>query len=190
MSGALPNLEIEHKFLIDNKLDKARLFSALNRHQPKRVASAQVIETYFLTQATPNLIYRHRYDENNQDLTYKTFGAGDIEVRQEVRLALTLTAGNQVEQVRAFLAPLGIRWQGGLTKSLEVFEFADCEVVHYVAKTDDKVITCVEFEALSVESVESARATLLRYEEQFGFADKARCRQSLFELLFQDKIRS
>jgi len=188
MSGALPNIEIEHKFLIDNQFDKEVLFSALIRQQPERIASAQVSETYFITQSTPKIIYRHRYDEKNQDLTYKTFGAGDIEVRQEVRLALA--AGNQVELVRAFLAPLGIRWVGELTKALDVFEFADCEVVYYVARTEDKVITCVEFEALGIESVESARATLRRYEEQFGFADKVRCRRSLFEILFQDKIRS
>ena len=43
-----------------------------------------------MTEATPRLIYRHRYDENNQDLTYKTFGGDDIEIRREVRLSLDL----------------------------------------------------------------------------------------------------
>lgn len=58
-------------------------------------------------------------------------------------MRLALAAGNQVELVRAFLAPLGIRWVGELTKALDVFEFADCEVVYYVARTEDKVITCI-----------------------------------------------
>ena len=57
-------------------------------------------------------------------------------------------------------APLQIRWQGGLTKELHVFNFSDCELVYYTASTDDKSVTCVEFEALATEDIPAALATL------------------------------
>ncbi len=187
MASALGlHIEIEHKFVIDAEFDQEHFFAQVDRLGPITTADAKVDETYFLLEATPNLVYRHRYDEKHQDLTYKTFKQGDIEVRQEVRLALDLKSGNQKERVVAFLAPLGIHWQSELKKTLRVFKFSDCEVVYYVARTTEKVVTCVEFEALDASSVESALSTLARYEQLLGFADKQRSKRSLFQLLFEE----
>lgn len=186
MSKMEPYLEIEHKFVLEPDFDRDELFQRITALQPLRIHSAQVVERYYLTKATPKLIYRHRYDENNQDLTYKTFGDGDIEIRREVKLALDLRVGNQAENVRAFLEPLGMTWQGGLNKELQVFDFADCEIVYYEARTAEKIVTCVEFEALSADGVESALATLASYEQRLGFGNRQRSRRSLFELLFRD----
>ncbi len=190
MAQADSHLEIEHKFVLPDDFDRERFFSEVKRHQPLRCATAQVVERYFVTKLTPGIIYRHRYDENNQDLTYKSFGHGDIEVRREVRLSLDLQSGNQVDRVQAFLAPLGVRWQGGLTKELHVFNFSDCELVYYTASTDDKSVTCVEFEALATEDIPAALATLSMYEKRFGFIDNQRSRRSLFELLFADCLET
>ena len=77
-------------------------------------------------------------------------------------------------------------WQGGLNKDLQVFNFADCEVVYYEARTAEKTVTCVEFEALLADSVEAALATLASYEQRLGFGNRQRSRRSLFELLFRD----
>ena len=76
-------------------------------------------------------------------------------------------------------------WQGGLNKQLQVFDFADCEIVYYEARTADKTVTCVELEALSADGVESALATLASYEHRLGFGNRQRSRRSLFELLFR-----
>ncbi len=186
MSNIGTHLEIEHKFVLDPGFDRDAFFHSVTALQPLRTYSAQVVERYYLTEATPRLIYRHRYDENNQDLTYKTFGGDDIEIRREVRLSLDLRVGNQSESVRAFLEPLGLTWQGGLNKDLQVFNFADCEVVYYEARTAEKTVTCVEFEALLADSVEAALATLASYEQRLGFGNRQRSRRSLFELLFRD----
>ncbi len=180
------HLEIEHKFVLEPDFDRDAFFQSVTALHPSRIHSAQVVERYYLTEATPKLIYRHRYDENNQDLTYKTFGDGDIEIRREVKLVLDLRIGNQEESVRAFLEPLGMTWQGGLNKQLQVFDFADCEIVYYEARTADKTVTCVELEALSADGVESALATLASYEQRLGFGNRQRSRRSLFELLFRD----
>lgn len=180
------HLEIEHKFVLEPDFDRDAFFQSVTALHPSRIRSAQVVERYYLTEATPKLIYRHRYDENNQDLTYKTFGDGDIEIRREVKLVLDLRIGNQEESVRAFLEPLGMTWQGGLNKQLQVFDFADCEIVYYEARTADKTVTCVELEALSADGVESALATLASYEQRLGFGNRQRSRRSLFELLFRD----
>lgn len=180
--------EVEHKFIVDEQFDRTAFFSRIETLGPLKYVHTQVDETYFLTESTPELIYRHRYDEAHQDLTYKTFRQGDIEIRKEVRLALDSHSGNQQAHVEAFLAPLRIRWQSELKKTLWVYDFADCEIVYYIASTVDRTVICVEFEALQSTSTDEAVATLRSYEERLGFADKIRSRRSLFELLFGDKI--
>ena len=182
------HLEIEHKFVLDEQFDRAAFCAKVEVLGPIRTVHTEVDETYYLVKATPELIYRHRYDKNHQDLTYKTFRQGDIEVRKEVRIALDHQRGNQKAQVTSFLSPLHIHWQSDLKKTLWVYDFADCEVVYYVAKSADRTVICVEFEALSAPSVESALATLASYERQLGFSDQERSRRSLFELLFADQL--
>lgn len=182
------HLEVEHKFVLHEQFDRSAFCAHVEALGPLRTVHTQVEETYLLVDATPGLIYRHRYDKKQQDLTYKTFRQGDIEVRKEVRLALDLHNGNQIAQAIAFLSPLGIRWQSELQKTLWVYDFADCEVVYYVAKSAERTVICVEFEASDAPSVEAALRTLQQYEERLGFASRERSRRSLFELLFADKL--
>jgi adenylate cyclase class IV len=182
------NLEIEHKFVVDASFDRQALMQKVRSLSPNEESHAQVQERYFLTHLTPQVIYRHRYDEKNQDLTYKSYGQSDIEVRREVRIALDLSVGSQVEQVAAFLQPLSIRWQSSLRKELWVFSFADCEIVYYEAKSEHKTVCCVELEAIHPANVDAALATLSSYEKQLGFDASARSRSSLFDLLFADSL--
>ena len=70
-----------------------------------------------------------------------------------------------------------------IEKAIWVFEFPDCEIVHYEARHGDKSVACVEFEAIGASSEEEAIATLNRYENQLGFDPKTRTRINLFDLL-------
>ena len=67
-------------------------------------------------------------------------------------------AGDQAAAVEAFLARLGAVWYGDVTKDIEVWEFADCEVVHYRATGGGRTVDCVEFEAKHAEGVEHGGA--------------------------------
>ncbi len=184
------NIEIEHKFVVDASFDRQGLMQTIRSLSPSKESHAQVQERYFLTHLTPHVIYRHRYDEKNQDITYKSYGQSDIEVRREVRIALDLSVGSQVEQVAAFLQPLSIRWQSSLRKELWAFVFADCEIVYYEAQSDQKIVRCIELEAIHPENVDAALATLASYEQRLGFDVAQRSRSSLFDLLFADSLET
>lgn len=188
MASSDPHLEIEHKFVVDASFDRNRWIESVRALQPIEEHYAQVVERYFLTNLTPNVIYRHRYDEKNQDLTYKSHGQSDIEVRKEVRVALDLSVGNQVEQVTAFLQPLSIYWQSSLRKDLWAFSFPGCEIVYYEAHSEHKTVCCVEIEAIQPASIDAAIETLTTYEQRLGFHATQRSRSSLFDLLFADSL--
>lgn len=188
MTQAGHYLEIEHKFVVDPSFDRSAWMNAVRALSPVAEYTAQVTERYFLTKLTPNVIYRHRYDTNNQDLTYKSYRQGDIEVRQEVRIILDRSTGSQVDQVTAFLQPLSIAWQSNLRKDLWAFSFSDCEIVYYEAHSDHKTVRCVELEAISSEHLDAALATLASYEARLGFDVTQRSRSSLFDLLFADQL--
>lgn len=185
------HLEIEHKFLVGPDFDVAGFRAAALSLCPQRTTCLPVKDTYFVTAGEPGLIFRHRVDTERQELTIKSRGPfdqrraspADTEVRVEVNLALDQDAGDQEAAVRAFLAPLKIRWQGSLRKEIQVFYYPDCEVVYYAA-TARRTLRCVEFEATDHGGdVVAARDTLRRYEAYLGFAERRRTRASLFDLL-------
>lgn len=179
----LEPLEIEHKFLVDAAFDVAALRRAAQALAPTRVSEVSVRDTYYLTARDPDLIFRHRFDVERQELTLKRRDGGDTEVRLEVNLHLDQAFGDQGAAVAAFLRPLGLAWQGALHKDILVFYYPDCEVVYYAATALGQTLRCVEFEALGALDLTQARATLQRYEEALGFAGRARARRSLFDLL-------
>ena len=71
-----------------------------------------------------------------------------------------------------------------MVKDIEVWEFADCEVVHYTASGGGRVVHCVVFEAKHAATVEEAVAAIGRYERMTGFGDAERSMASLVDLLF------
>lgn len=177
--------EIEHKFVLDGDFDLAAFRRALEALGPERVNALQVRDRYFLTGdgRARHYILRHRFDHELHQLTIKSL-ASDPEVRDEINLDLGHHKGDQAAQVDAFAGRMGVVWRGELQKALDVWYFADCEVVHYVATSSGRTVRCVEFEAIRQTSVPGALAVIARYERATGFDPATRSRQSLVDLLF------
>lgn len=181
--GTLRFKEIEHKFIVEKAFDLAVFRAALQVMGPARHDMLRVRDRYFITEAgrQRGFILRHRHDRELHELTLKTV-VGDAEVRDEINLALR--PDDQDAVVDAFVLAQGVVWSGTLWKDLEVWHFADCEVVHYVATTDTREIHCVEFEATEKASLEGALAVMARYEAATGFASAIRTPASLVDLVW------
>lgn len=181
--GTLRFKEIEHKFIVEQTFDLVGFRAALQAMNPMRHDVLRVRDRYFITPAGQQrgFILRHRHDRELHELTLKTV-VGDAEVRDEVNLALR--PDDQDAVVDAFVRAQGIVWSGTLWKDLEVWHFADCEVVHYVATAEVRDIHCVEFEATEKASLESALAVMARYEAATGFTDATRTPASLVDLMW------
>jgi CYTH domain-containing protein len=179
-TGALSNVEIEHKFLVDDGFDYEAWVFACQALGPDREKQVRVLDAYYVPVHEKAWIYRHRYDEEIQQLTVKSRG-GDTEVRTEINL--DLTGNDQAAKVSAFMATLQIEERHEVVKQIHVFDFPDCEIVHYVAKCGSRVASCVEFEAIGATSVEGALAVLQHYESALGFDQVKRTKINLFDLL-------
>ena len=179
--------EIEHKYLVGDDFDLQRFRDVLATLGPTRTNAIRVRDRYYLTETgqARRFVIRHRFDAELHHLTIKAIEA-DSEVRDEVNLNLGHHAGDQAAQVDAFMACMGVRWRGTILKELEVWYFAECEVVHYRASTDVRSVRCVEFEATRRDSLADARAIVERFERATGFAGRARSRVSLPQLLFPE----
>lgn len=181
----MPFTEIEHKFIVDAEFDLECFARALDTLGPTRRTALVVRDRYFLTEngGTRRYILRHRFDAELNQLTIKSV-QHDPEVRDEISLNLGHHAGEQRAAVDAFIGHQGLLWSGSLEKDLQVWYFPDCEVVHYTARTDDRQVRVVEFEATAKTSVEEALAVLSRYEAATGFDAATRSMLSLVDLLF------
>jgi hypothetical protein len=179
--------EIEHKFVVGEAFDLGPFRRAVEALAPGpvRTFTLRVRDRYFLTDhgRAHRYVIRHRYDDQLHHLTVKSL-APDPEVRDEINLDLGQHAGDQAAVVDACVARLGATWQGDVVKDIEVWEFADCEVVHYTASGGGRVVHCVEFEAKHAATVEEAVAVIGRYERKTGFGDATRSMASLVDLLF------
>lgn len=181
--GTLRFKEIEHKFIVSETFDLAAFRATLLAMGPATHEVLRVRDRYFITQAGQErgFILRHRHDRELHELTLKTV-VGDAEVRDEVNLALR--PDDQDAVVDAFVRAQGVVWSGTLWKDLEVWHFADCEVVHYAASAGDRAIHCVEFEATEKESLDGALAVMARYEAATGFSGATRTPASLVDLIW------
>lgn len=177
--------EIEHKFVVGTGFDLAAFRATLATLGPERTDALQVRDRYVLTAdgQARHYILRHRFDRELHQLTIKSL-ASDPEVRDEINLDLGHHKGDQAAQVDAFTARMGVIWRDELQKALEVWYFADCEVVYYEATSGGRTVHCVEFEAVRQASVAEALAVITRYEQATGFDPATRSRQSLVDLLF------
>lgn len=179
--------EIEHKYMVGDEFDRPRFREALAALGPARTSSIRVRDRYYLTEGGLNrrFMIRHRFDAELHHLTIKTLEA-DTEVRDEVNLDLGQHAGDQAAQVEAFMTRVGVRWSGTVHKEVDVWYFADCEVVHYLASTGARSVRCVEFEATRGRSLADALAIVDAFERATGFHGRVRSRVSLPQLLFPD----
>jgi len=180
--------EIEHKYVVGDRFDLAAFRAALDGLAPSRHVTLRVCDRYFITEAgrAGRFVIRHRFDREIHQLTLKAVGR-DAEVRDEINL--DLRAGDQQAQVDAFLGAQGIVWQGALWKDLEVWDFDDCEVVHYTATAGDRSVRCVEFEATHKPTLDVALDVVRRYEAATGFSGAERTPASLLELLWPEAVR-
>jgi hypothetical protein len=181
--------EVEHKYIVDERFDVQRFRGVVATLCPTRMASIRVRDRYYLTEASRarRFVIRHRYDGELQHLTVKTLDA-DTEVRVEVNLDLGHHAGDQHAQVDAFLSQLGVEWSGTLHKELEVWDFADCEVVYYQASSARRSVACVEFEATRKDSLTAALAIVEKYERATGFDRAQRSHRPLLEIMFPEVV--
>jgi adenylate cyclase class IV len=180
-ANSIEFLEIEHKFVVGPAFDLELFVASVRRLQPKHEKQVEVSDTYFLPLQSSNFIYRHRIDEEIQQLTVKSRGNGN-EVRSEINLNLGAVP-SQKGAVDAWMSLIGASEGYSIKKSIWVFEFPDCEVVHYTASYAGHSVSCVEFEAVGAQSEEAALETLTKYESQVGFDSKTRTDINLFDLL-------
>lgn len=177
--------EIEQKFLVGEDFDLEAFRQTLLALGPERRTTLVVRDTYYLLVGDRGLVYRHRYDEELQELTVKSLG-DDAQVRLEVNLDLGHHRGDQQATAEAFLEARGIEWSATVYKDIDVFHYPDCEVVYYRARGEQRTLDCVEFEATHKPSIEEALAILDRYRAHTGFGDAAREPKSLPQLMFPE----
>lgn len=180
--------EVEHKFVVSGDFDLEAFRLALESLGPVRHVRLHVRDRYFITESgrARRYVIRHRFDRELHELTIKSV-AEDAEVRDEINLKLA--PGDQQAQVDAFIEAQGVVWKGALWKDLEVWHFADCEAVFYVATAGERTVRCVEFEATVKPSREAALAIVKRYEAATGFAEATRTPASLLALLWPEAVR-
>lgn len=181
--------EVEHKFVVPPEFDLDAFRRSLELVGHSRHFRVLVRDRYYLTNdgVRGRYILRHRHDRVLQQLTIKSLEA-DAAIRDEINLDLGHHAGDQADVAEAFARRMGLMWSGTIIKDLNVWEFCDCEVVHYAASAGARKVDCVEFEAIDQTSLETALAVLARYERATGFEGAVRETQPLFELLFSEAL--
>ena len=188
----LDHLEIEHKFIVDDSFDLVAFKKAVIDLKPHHQTEVTVRDVYYVPSSHNPCVLRHRFDRELQQLTMKSIGSGDSEVRTEVNLDLGQRRGDQAAAVVAFLKPFGILWRGEIEKQVTAFHLPKCEVVHYKAKTtglsESRSVSCVEFEAVDCISIAEALETINKYEKILGFAASERSKASLFELILAPSV--
>jgi adenylate cyclase class IV len=184
-SGPNAFIEIEHKFVVGRDFDQAKFAKNISGLAPSRQAAIKVRDTYFVLSHDRRHVFRHRFDHELQQLTVKSV-EGDAAVRMEVNIPIDQSTGDQRPAVTEFMKALGCAWSGELSKDIQVAYFPDCEIVFYRAVNRDKVICCVEFEAVNPQSVAEGLSVVARYESLLGFKAEEREPRSLFELLLLD----
>lgn len=172
-------LEIEHKLVVPEDFDLPAFTSRVRALGPSHEKELDTRDTYFLT-GIHGHIYRHRLDRELQHLTVKSYG-GDNRTRLEVNLRLQLD--DQLDAVRAFLQPLGVVRELVIDKRVHVFEFSDCEIVHYVATSSGRTVCCVEIEALGAADEAQGLAVIERYQRELGMHDMPRSRVNLLDIM-------
>jgi adenylate cyclase class IV len=175
-------LEIEHKFVVDKGFDTEGFLKRVSSLSPNRQARVRVRDIYYVVARDHSRIFRHRFDNEIQQLTVKSWGP-DAAVRTEINIPIDQSKGDQKIAIQRFMQELGASWSAEITKDIDVSYFDDCEIVYYRAVGRDGAVTCVEFEAIRPASVEMGLETLSQYEQKLGFDAKHREVKSLFEML-------
>ena len=181
MGNKMKYIEVEHKFNVGKTFDREGLFNKIKMLNPINHFSTVVVDHYFTTERVPHCIYRWRKDPLIEQLTVKEFGGLESEIRFEVNLNVSVSS---LDEVEAFLSPLGILEKKKINKHVWVFEFSDCEVVYYQAKCNRQAFYCVEIEATKVASQNQALHLIRKYEEDLDLETFPREKKSLYQMFF------
>ena len=178
--------EIEHKYTFSSTQELASYIDRCHGLTHVRHSQLVVVDTYFLAKKSPDVVYRFRKDNELCQLTVKEL-KNDAENRLEVNLNLDRSCSD-LEDARAFLAPLGIAFEGAITKALSVFYFEDAEIAIYQAQSLTGVAYCLEIEALGWDCIDTAFSVLDKYERALELCTKERTHSSLFQMLIFPQI--
>ena len=179
----MDRLEIEHKFVVGDDFALEAFLERCAALKPLRQKQLDVRDRYYLLPGRHDLVLRHRFDEELQQLTVKSRGT-DAEIRQEINLDL-IPGSDQGHKVEAWTALLGATAAEQINKAIWVFDFPDCEVVYYEAQHEEsgRQVRCVEIEAKGAASVADALRVLEVYEDALGFRGERRSQRDLLSLL-------
>jgi hypothetical protein len=177
--------EFEHKYVLDEHFDVNPVFEQLRSLGNGKEKQLTVKDVYYRSQNFPDFVFRHRKDEEIQQLTVKSYG-GDTRERTEVNLHLKNDRA-QFGEVEAFLDAIGSFRKFEISKEIRVIDFPDCECVYYKASSNDNSVYCMEFEALGTNDLSEALLIIKKYEAVAGFESLQRCHISLFDILFNEQ---
>lgn len=176
-------LEIEHKFVLDQSKPRDQILELLGALPSQKKTQINVVDQYFLTPLLPKRVFRHRLDEEIQQLTLKSL-EDSPEVRKEINLNLGLDFGDQGNAIQAFIEQLVPEFESfKINKQVWVFYQKDAEIVYYEARAAELSVRCLEIEALNAPTIETGLATISRYEKVLGFEADQASNKTLLELL-------
>ena len=113
--GSNSFIEIEHKFVVDAHFNRDAFLKNVASLTPSRQAEAKVRDTYFVLTHDNKHVYRHRFDNEIQQLTVKSI-EDDNAVRTEINIPIDQSKGDQTSAILEFMNALGCRWSGSLAK--------------------------------------------------------------------------
>lgn len=180
-TGHAKFLEVEYKFVLPDEATFEHFCSLITTMSPSRHSHVSTTDTYYVLDSNPGFIYRHRFDQELQQLTVKSL-TQDPSVRMEVNLELK-TDGNQGDAVQNFLQTFGIKAQSSLTKDLYVFYFPNIEIALYRARAGQRELLCLEIEVTNFDDISSGKNELNKWCQKIGVNSEARETRSLFEIL-------
>jgi adenylate cyclase class IV len=174
-------IEFEHKFLI-SEAEEPVLLAKLGQLKAERKYVVDVHDAYYTLALQPQVVLRHRWDEQIHQLTLKSL-EDDSERRVEVNLNLAMSAPEAQAAIEAFFGAFGIGQRVVVTKRVHAHYLTDCEVTYYVAECGPRQVRCLEFEVIGHQDQEQSRQILAKYEAKLGYQADQRCSESLFQLL-------
>lgn len=175
--------EFEVKFLVGEDFDAEAFFARVRGLGSPVEKHLDVTDTYYVPGGRDDVLFRHRHDREIQHLTVKS-RKGDIRQRTEINLHLT-NDRSQKEAVDAFLSAVLPADAFEIRKVVDIFDFPDCEIVHYRASGNGRSVRCVEFEAVGADNWAEAARIIDRYVEATDFGNAERSEKSLFELIWK-----
>ena len=163
--------EIEHKYIVDERFDLQRFRDVVATLRPARTFSIRVRDRYYPDRGRPCPAFRDPAPLRRRAAPADREDARAPTPRSASRsISISdITPATSRRRSTRFSASWASSGSGTLHKDLEVWDFPDCEVVHYQASTDRRSVRCVEFEATRKDSLDGGACDVEKYERATGF---------------------